>query len=86
MLTVYASNDKASAEWFAPAGLNRGGLEQAISVMDRLTFAERDTLYEGKVNPIASFPVKELLLSVKKPYNVEHLLWIGSMYVVCLSH
>ena len=24
--------------------------------MDRLTFAERDTLYEGKVNPIAQFP------------------------------
>lgn len=53
---VYASNDKTAAEWFAPAGLNRGGLEQAISVLDRLTFAERDTLYEGKVNPIASFP------------------------------
>lgn len=56
MPAVYASNDKAAAEWFAPAGLNRGGLEQAISVMDRLTFAERDTLYEGKVNPIAAFP------------------------------
>ena len=56
MPAVYAANDKASAEWFAPAGLNRGGLEQAISVMDRLTFAERDTLYEGKVNPIAAFP------------------------------
>ena len=24
--------------------------------MDRLTFAERDELYEGKVNPIAAFP------------------------------
>lgn len=56
MPAVFAANDKSSAEWFAPAGLNRGGLEQAISVMDRLTFAERDTLYEGKVNPIAAFP------------------------------
>ena len=56
MPAVYAANDKSAAEWFAPAGLNRGGLEQAISVMDRLTFAERDTLYEGKVNPIAAFP------------------------------
>ena len=56
MPAVYAANDKTAAEWFAPAGLNRGGLEQAISVMDRLTFAERDTLYEGKVNPIAQFP------------------------------
>jgi len=56
MMSVYASNDKVSAEWFAPAGLNRGGIESAVTVMDRLNFAERDTLYEGKVNPIAAFP------------------------------
>ena len=56
MPAVYSANDKSAAEWFAPAGLNRGGLEQAVSVMDRLTFAERDELYEGKVNPIAAFP------------------------------
>lgn len=56
MPAVYAANDKTAAEWFAPAGLNRGGLEQAVSVMDRLNFAERDDLYEGKVNPIAAFP------------------------------
>lgn len=53
---VYASNDKVSAEWFAPAGLNRGGISQAVQVLDRTTHEERDTLYEGKVNPIAAFP------------------------------
>jgi hypothetical protein len=56
MMAVYAANDKSAAEWFAPAGLNRGGIESAVAVMDRLNFAERDTLYEGKVNPIAAFP------------------------------
>ena len=56
MPAVFASNDKVSAEWFAPAGLNRGGIEKAVGVMDRLNFAERDELYEGKVNPIAAFP------------------------------
>ena len=55
MATVYASNDKVSAEWFAPAGLNRGGIEKAVGVMDRLNFGGRDTLYEGKVNPINHF-------------------------------
>lgn len=54
--SVYAANDKVSAEWFAPAGLNRGGITQAIQVCDRTTHEERDTLYEGKVNPIAAFP------------------------------
>lgn len=56
MMSVYASNDKVAAEWFAPAGLNRGGIPTAVSVADRLTHTERDTLYEGHVNPIAAFP------------------------------
>ena len=53
---IYASNDAVAAEWFAPAGLNRGGIVGAVSVLNRLTHAERDTLYEGKINPIAQFP------------------------------
>ena len=56
MMSVYAANDKVAAEWFAPAGLNRGGIPTAVQVADRLTHTERDTLYEGHVNPIAAFP------------------------------
>jgi len=54
--SVYAANDKVAAEWFAPAGLNRGGISIATQVTDRTTHTERDDLYEGKVNPIAAFP------------------------------
>jgi hypothetical protein len=53
---VIAFNDRVSAEWFAPAGLNRGGLTEVIEVRSRLTQTERDALYEGRVNPIATFP------------------------------
>jgi len=53
---VYAYSDNTSAEWFAPAGLNRGGIPGAAGVKVRLAQAQRDTLYEGKVNPIAQFP------------------------------
>ena len=53
---IYAANDATAAEWFAPAGLNRGGIVGAVSVLNRLTQAERDSLYEAKVNPIATFP------------------------------
>lgn len=53
---VYAANDRLAGEWFAPAGLNRGGITGAVSVLNRLTHSERDTLYENKVNPIAVFP------------------------------
>ena len=53
---VIAFNDRVAAEWFAPAGLNRGGLTEVIEVKSRLTQTERDTLYEGRINPIAVFP------------------------------
>ena len=56
MPQVYAFNDKVAAEWFAPAGLNRGGITAAIQVEKRLTRANRDDLYDGRVNPIALFP------------------------------
>ena len=53
---VIAFNDRVAAEWFAPAGLNRGGLTEVVEVKTRLTQTERDTLYEGRINPIAVFP------------------------------
>jgi phage tail sheath protein FI len=56
MMSVFAANDKVSAEWFAPAGLNRGGIPTAVQVADRLTHTERDSLYENHINPIAAFP------------------------------
>ena len=68
---VYAANDKASAEWFAPAGLNRGGIPQAVQTLDRLTHAERDTLYEGRVNPIAAFPGQGICVWGQKTLQVE---------------
>jgi phage tail sheath protein FI len=53
---VLAFNDRVAAEWYAPAGLNRGGLSQVIDTYTRLTQGERDTLYENRINPIANFP------------------------------
>ena len=53
---VYAYNDSVSEPWFAPAGINRGGLTNVVRAERTLTSANRDTLYESNVNPIASFP------------------------------
>ena len=55
---VLSFNDKVAAEWYAPAGLNRGGLTSVLDAYSRLTHAERDTLYEGRINPIATFPAQ----------------------------
>lgn len=53
---VLAYNDTVSFEWFAPAGLNRGGIVEAVDVEQKLTFSQRDVLYENKINPLATFP------------------------------
>ena len=53
---VYAFTDGSSAPWFAPAGLVRGGIPNVIQAERKLTKADRDTLYDGNVNPIATFP------------------------------
>jgi hypothetical protein len=50
-----ANNDRIAAQWYAPAGLNRGGL-RAVGTAVNLSQTQRDTLYENRVNPIASFP------------------------------
>ena len=62
MMGVLASSERASQIWFAPAGFNRGGLTDGaagipiVNVTERLTSKQRDTLYESRINPIASFP------------------------------
>ncbi len=53
---AYAFNDRAGEAWFAPAGLNRGGLSTVLRTERALTNGNRDTLYGANVNPIATFP------------------------------
>jgi hypothetical protein len=92
---VFASNDRVAAEWFAPAGLNRGGLTGAVSVLNRLTQSEKDTLYEGKVNPIVQFPGQGIVVFGQKTLqdkpsaldriNVRRLLLTVRKYIASTS-
>jgi len=92
---VFAANDRVAAEWFAPAGLNRGGLVGAVSVLDRLTQSDRDTLYDGKVNPIAQFPGQGIVVFGQKTLqdkpsaldriNVRRLLLTVRKYIASTS-
>ena len=49
-------NDSVAYPWFAPARFNRGALENVVNINIRLTTADRDELYENRINPIANFP------------------------------
>ena len=53
---VYHFNDTVGQPWFAPAGLNRGGIDSAVQAYRKLSQGNRDDLYESNVNPIATFP------------------------------
>jgi len=55
-LAAIGYNDNTSFPWFAPAGFNRGALGFVNSTRARLNKEERDIVYEGRINPIASFP------------------------------
>jgi hypothetical protein len=92
---VFAANDRVAAEWFAPAGLNRGGLVGAVAVLNRLTQSEKDTLYEGKVNPIVQFPGQGIVVFGQKTLqdkpsaldriNVRRLLLTVRKYIASTS-
>ena len=59
-----ARSQAISEPWFAPAGFNRGGVNElggsqgprVIGTMEHLSKADRDALYEENINPIARFP------------------------------
>ena len=49
-----ALTDNVSYPWFAVAGYSRG-LVNSIKAAKKLTLDERDSLYKGRINPIATF-------------------------------
>ena len=63
---VYAFNDKVSAPWFAPAGINRGGLSTVLQAELKLTQGNRDTLYANNINPIATLPQQGVVVYGQK--------------------
>jgi len=63
---VYAFNDKVAAPWFAPAGINRGGLSTVLQAQFKLSQANRDSLYANNINPIATLPKQGVVVFGQK--------------------
>ena len=68
---VIAFTDQVAHEWFAPAGLNRGGLSSARLARKKLTHTDRDTLYEARVNQIATFPGQGVVVFGQKTLQAK---------------
>jgi len=88
---VYAFTDASSDPWFAPAGITRGGMGQVVRAERKLTSANRDTLYEANINPIATFPQQGVVVFGQKTLqkaasaldrvNVRRLLIVLKDYI-----
>ena len=68
---VYAFNDKVAAPWFAPAGINRGGLNTVLQAKYKLTQANKDNLYEANVNPLATLSREGVVVFGQKTLQKE---------------
>ena len=76
VLYTYAYNDNVSYQWFAPAGLTRGVVQNAANVgyvnaegefvPVSLSQGSRDAMYENKLNPIARFPSEGIIVFGQK--------------------
>jgi len=70
-LGALANSDRlALAPWFAPAGFARGALDSVTSLDVRLNAADRDTLYESSINPIANFPNNQFVIFGQKTTQI----------------
>lgn len=65
----FASTDNKYAPWYATAGYNRGALV-ATKARLKVNQDDSDTLYDGRINPIRSFPGSPLLIMGNKNLQV----------------
>lgn len=73
VLGALAYNDRVAQAFFAPAGLNRGGLGQfgIVDAVDRLNHDDRDALYDARINPITRFPVDGIVIFGQKTMQLR---------------
>ena len=71
-LGVMGYTEQRDEVWFAPAGFNRGGLNEGnaglpvLQASEQLLSSQRDALYEANINPIASFVSEGLVVFGQK--------------------
>jgi phage tail sheath protein FI len=66
-----AATDNNSYPWFAPAGMERGGVN-CVKADFKTTLADEDVLYENRINPVKTFAQDGVKIwGNKTAYNVD---------------
>jgi|TARA_R110000782_G_scaffold43941_5_gene98553 hypothetical protein len=73
-----ANTDAVADPWFSPAGYNRGNVRGAIKLSLNPKKADRDILYQARVNPVVNFPGQGVVLfgdktSLAKPSAFDRI-------------
>lgn len=64
--------DNIAFPWFAPAGINRGTMGDSVRRADvKLSQTDRDTLYDGRINPIATFVQQGVVIYGQKTLQIR---------------
>jgi hypothetical protein len=72
VVKTLALTDNVAAPWFAPAGLNRATAGTSVKRTDlKLSKEQRDVLYGGRINPIASFVQQGIVIWGQKTLQVR---------------
>lgn len=56
VVRIMAKTDNELFSWWAPAGMNRGGVD-CVYATKKTTLADEDELYENRINPVKTFGV-----------------------------
>jgi hypothetical protein len=70
-LSALAQNDRLAFPWYAPAGFNRASLTDVTGLATRLNSADRDSLYDARINPITSFPGAGFVIFGQKTLQIS---------------
>lgn len=65
-----ALTDNIAFPWFATAGVQRGDVN-AIKARKKITEAEKDTLYEGRVNALMTYPTEGIKIWGNKTLQIK---------------
>ncbi len=73
VIGALAYTDRVAQAFFAPAGLNRGGLSLfgVDDIVDRIDHDDRDALYDNKINPITRFPGEGVVIFGQKTLQLR---------------
>lgn len=54
--------DRDAFPWFSPAGKTRGRILNVVRLSENPTISQQDTLYDGGINPVVTFPGEGTIL------------------------